>query len=64
MIEYQALKRRRTEQERQRRKQFGDAGAKFGAKEICFGYDGISNTITCAIAKDDLIIEIEYLDNQ
>ena len=56
MIEYQALKRRRTEQERQRRKQFGDAGAKFGAKELCFGYDGISNTITCAIAKDDLII--------
>lgn len=62
MKEYQAVKRRRTEQERLRRHLYGDKGAKFQAKEFCIGYDGICNTITLAMSKDDLICEIVYIN--
>lgn len=56
----QPVKRRRTEEERMRRHLYGDNGAKFNSKEICIGYDGVCNTITLAIAKDDLICEMIY----
>ena len=52
-----AIKRVRTDEERQRRKLHGDSGAKFSSRKMVAG-GGIMGAITTVVEKDNIIIEI------
>lgn len=57
VVEPQVLRMERTEEERQRRHQEGDKGAKFSAaKEFSPRSDGVANTLTSS-TKDNLLAE-------
>lgn len=58
--DYQAVKRRRTEEERQRRSLFGDKGATFSSREIALGGD-IMTALTTVVEKDNIIFEILWM---
>ena len=61
-LDVQAVKKKRTDQERKRRKLCGDIGARFSkGREVAIGYDGISNALTTAICKDNLVSEILWI---
>ena len=61
-IDYQAVKRIRTDQERRRRHLHGDKGATFSrGKTIALGNDDIMNALTTVISKDNLISEILWI---
>ena len=63
----QPIKRRRTEEEKLRRRLHGDKGAKFSqGKRMYMGDDGVMNTITSVYSKDNLIVDmsIEELKKQ
>lgn len=54
------LKRERSEEEKQRRRLYGDKGAKFSKGKIpCIDTGDIIGTITTLVTKDLLIIEYE-----
>ena len=60
VLEYIAypIKRERTEEEKLRRRLYGDKGAKFSkGKQMTIGKDGIMSTITSVYSKDNLIME-------
>lgn len=58
--DHQAVKRRRTEEERQRRSLFGDKGATFSSREIALGGD-IMTALTTVVEKDNIIFEILWM---
>lgn len=53
----QPIKRVRTEEEKLRRHMHGDRGAKFSARQMVPGKDGVMGAITTVIEKDNLIME-------
>lgn len=59
VVEYvaQPIKRERTEQEKLRRHLNGDKGAKFSARQMVPGKDGVMGAITTVIEKDNLVME-------
>lgn len=59
VVEYvaQPIKRERTEQEKLRRHLNGDKGAKFSARRMVPGKDGVMGAITTVIEKDNLVME-------
>lgn len=59
VLEYiaQPIKRERTEEEKLRRHLHGDKGAKFSARQMVPGKDGVMGAITTVIEKDNLIME-------
>lgn len=59
VLEYiaQPIKRERTEEEKLRRHLDGDKGAKFSARQMVPGKDGVMGAITTVIEKDNLIME-------
>ena len=59
VVEYvaQPIKRERTEQEKIRRHLNGDKGAKFSARRMVPGKDGVMGAITTVIEKDNLVME-------
>lgn len=60
MKRIEIIKRRRSEVERIRRHLYGDAGAKFGAKEFYVDVNGICPTITTAPDHDIQLLEVIY----
>lgn len=61
-IDAKAVGRERTEQEKRRRRVYGDKGAKFsGAKQLCILGD-CSGCVTTFATKDNLIIEFYETD--
>lgn len=60
VAEPQMLRMERTEEEKQRRKEEGDKGAKFSAsKELHPRKDGIANTLTAATQKENFVVDGE-----
>lgn len=59
VVEYiaQPIKRERTEEEKLRRHLHGDKGARFSARQMVPGKDGVMGAITTVIEKDNLIME-------
>lgn len=59
VVEYiaQPIKRERTEEEKLRRHLHGDKGARFSARQMVPGKDGVMGAITTVIKKDNLIME-------
>ena len=59
VLEYiaQPIKRERTEEEKLRRHLNGDKGAKFSARRMVPGKDGVMGAITTVIEKDNLVME-------
>ena len=59
VVEYiaQPIKRERTEEEKLRRHIHGDKGARFSARQMVPGKDGVMGAITTVIEKDNLIME-------
>ena len=59
VVEYiaQPIKRERTEEEKLRRHLHGDKGARFSARQMVPGKDGVMKAITTVIEKDNLIME-------
>lgn len=59
VVEYiaQPIKRERTEEEKLRRHLHGDKGARFSARQMVPGKDGVTGAITTVIEKDNLIME-------
>lgn len=55
--EAQPIKRVRTDEEKLRRHLYGDRGAKFSARQMIPGKDGVMGAITTVIEKDNLIME-------
>lgn len=60
----QPIKRERTEEEKLRRHLHGDKGAKFSARQMVPGKDGVMGAITTVIEKDNLIMEAMIQDNE
>lgn len=66
VLEYiaQPIKRERTEEEKLRRHLNGDKGAKFSARQMVPGKDGVMGAITTVIEKDNLIMEAMIQNNE
>jgi DNA (cytosine-5)-methyltransferase 1 len=60
----QPIKRERTEEEKLRRHLHGDKGAKFSARQMVPGKDGVMGAITTVIEKDNLVMEAMIQDNE
>lgn len=60
----QPIKRERTEEEKLRRHLHGDKGAKFSARQMVPGKDGVMGAITTVIEKDNLVMEVMIQDNE
>ena len=60
----QPIKRERTEEEKLRRHLHGDKGAKFSARQMVSGKDGVMGAITTVIEKDNLVMEAMIQDNE
>lgn len=52
------IKRRRSEEERLRRHLYGDAGARFNARESYPDFSGVVGAITTLVTKDIPLLEI------
>ena len=53
------LKRERSEEEKARRRLYGDSGARFQAKVPAIDDSGIIGTITTMVTKDLLLIDVK-----
>ena len=55
------IKRVRTEEERLRRRMFGDEGARFSSRTLAIGTEEISGALTTVATKDNIISEILWI---
>lgn len=60
-LDARPIKRVRTEEERQRRRRYGDAGAKFRSRTLAIGSEGIIGALTTVETKDNIISEILWI---
>lgn len=60
-LDARPIKRVRTEQERQRRRKYGDAGARYASRTLAIGSEGIIGALTTVETKDNIISEILWI---
>ena len=58
LVDAYPVGRERTEEEKQRRREFGDKGAKFASKQMKILEDGVSTCVTTFAQKDNLCAEV------